>query len=92
MLYRAEIVAALEITVKDKQRQRQRRPRKGAVIRALNTIQRKAAIVITGAMRTTAADTLNVHANLLPASHHLNLLFVKSAIRLATLPPTHPLH
>jgi hypothetical protein len=37
-----------------------------AVVARLTMIQRKAAIAITGAMRTTATDVLNAHANLLP--------------------------
>ncbi|KAF9017483.1 hypothetical protein BDZ89DRAFT_919972, partial [Hymenopellis radicata] len=36
------------------------------IIRQLESIHRQAAIIITGAMRTTAGDILNVHANMLP--------------------------
>ena len=37
-----------------------------AVVGRLASIQRRAAILITGALRTTAADVLDAHANLLP--------------------------
>jgi hypothetical protein len=37
-----------------------------ATINRLASIHRQAAIIITGAMRTTAADTLEAHTNLLP--------------------------
>lgn len=55
-------------------------------------VQRIATLSITGAMRSTATDTLDAHANLLP----IGLLFQKvchhAALRLATLPTRHPLH
>jgi ribonuclease HI len=58
----------------------------------LASIQRQAAILITGALRTTAGDAAEVHADLFP----INLLLMnhcyRAAARLATLPPTHPLH
>jgi hypothetical protein len=37
-----------------------------ALVRRLGAIQWKAAMAITGAMRTTATDTLDAHANLMP--------------------------
>ena len=65
---------------------------KQAAVNKLASIQRKAALMITGAMKTTATDVTEVMANLIP----FNLLVDKyrqcAAIRLATLPPTHPLH
>ena len=56
------------------------------------SIQRKAAITISGAMHTTAADVLDAHNYILPA--HLLLLKVchRVVVRLASLPPMHPLH
>jgi ribonuclease HI len=47
---------------------------------------------ITGAMRTTATDTLEAHAKLLPLEHCLQNLCFQAAIRIAAHPPTHPLH
>lgn len=58
----------------------------------LQSIQRKAAINILGAMRTTAGDVLNAHAFLPPPHLLLLKLLIRSATRLLTLPPTHPLH
>ncbi|KAJ7658642.1 hypothetical protein DFH06DRAFT_1044572, partial [Mycena polygramma] len=48
--------------------------RKGTVwvSKALGKVQRLAAKVITGALRTTATDVLDVHANLLPIHIRLN--------------------
>lgn len=58
----------------------------------LVSTQRRATTNILGAMRTTAGDTLDVHA-FIPPPH---LLFLKaltrSAIRLISLPENHPLH
>ena len=45
-----------------------------------------------GAMWTTAADTLNIHANILPASQQIEKVLMKTAIRLGTIPNTHPLY
>lgn len=58
----------------------------------LTSVQRIAAISITGAMRTTPTDSLEAHANLLPISLLLQKLCHRAATRLATLPQSHPLH
>ncbi|CAG8677706.1 1347_t:CDS:2, partial [Acaulospora colombiana] len=60
--------------------------------RKLSSIQRQAAITITGAMRTTAGDALEAHADLYPIDILLTHVCYQAAARLATLPPTHPLH
>jgi ribonuclease HI/endonuclease/exonuclease/phosphatase family metal-dependent hydrolase len=70
--------------------------RKGRVggaglIARLSSIQRKAAIAITGAMRSTATDSLNAHANLFPIPVLIDKLRARAALRMATLPKTHPL-
>jgi len=65
------------------------------VAEKLAKIQRIATLGITGAMRTTATDTLDAHANLLPTSLLLQKICHRSAdsaLRLATLPQHHPLH
>lgn len=58
----------------------------------LRSVQRQALITISGAMRTTAGDSLEAHTNILP----IHLLFLKichrAAIRIATHPKTHPLY
>jgi hypothetical protein len=63
-----------------------------AVIGKLATIQRKAAILITGAMGTTASDVVDAHANLLPMEILIDKFRCRAALRLATLPCSHPLH
>ena len=61
-------------------------------MRMVQAAQRRAMINMLGAMRTTAGDMLNAHADIPPP----HLLFMKelirSATRLVTLPASHPLH
>jgi ribonuclease HI len=57
----------------------------------LAKIQRIAAICITGAMKTTATDILDAHANLLPIPLLLQKVCHRAALRIATLPQRHPL-
>lgn len=61
-------------------------------VRRLTQVQRQAAILITGAMRTTATDVMESHANLLPMTALVRQLCQRAAIRLCTLPSSHPLH
>jgi len=63
-----------------------------AVINKLGAIQRKATVMITGAMRTTATDVLDVHTDLLPFHLLVDKHRQRAALRLATLPESHPLH
>ena len=63
-----------------------------AIINKLASIQRQAAIMITGAMKTTATDILEAMANLLPFQLLVDKIRHRAALRLATLPPAHPLH
>ena len=58
----------------------------------LASIQRMAAIAITGAMRTTATDILDLHAGLTPIPLMLHRICHRATLRLASLPETHPLH
>jgi ribonuclease HI len=58
----------------------------------LASIQRMASVVITGALKTTATDTLDLHANLLPVDLTLHKICHKAAVHLATLLELHPLH
>lgn len=62
------------------------------VAKRLSSFQRQAAISITGAMNTTAGDTAVAHANLTPIEIRMKELGIKAAARIATLPPSHPLH
>jgi hypothetical protein len=58
----------------------------------LNRVQRMASIHITGAMRTTAGDVLNAHADLLPIDLLIDKHCYREALRLSTIPSSHPLH
>lgn len=59
--------------------------------RTIAKLQRRAAMLITGALRTTATDMADYHAYLLPTSLRLQLATFKAAVRLCTLPNSHPL-
>jgi ribonuclease HI len=61
------------------------------VTKKLQSIQRRATIAIVGGMRTTASDILEAHANVFPAHLLLNKACMRAALRLASLPQTHPL-
>jgi ribonuclease HI len=61
------------------------------VIRRLATVQRLATLGTTGAMRTTATDTLDAHANLLPTRLLVRKHCHNALLRMATLPEDHPL-
>ncbi|KAF7372169.1 hypothetical protein MVEN_00076000 [Mycena venus] len=61
------------------------------VAKALGKVQRQACKMITGALRTTATDTLDFHANLLPVHIRLNRSAFNAAARLATLPASNPI-
>jgi hypothetical protein len=58
----------------------------------LASVQRRAAILIVGRMHTSPADTLDIHANLLPFHLLINKVWFQAALCLTTLPATHPLH
>ncbi|KAF8228678.1 hypothetical protein L208DRAFT_1106444, partial [Tricholoma matsutake] len=68
---------------------------KQAILNKLAAIQRQAAIMITGAMRTTTTEVLEVMAimaNLMPFHLLVDKYQHTVALCLATLPTTHPLH
>ena len=58
----------------------------------LTSVQRIAALSITGAMRTTPTDSLEAHANLFPIPLLMQKICHRATVRLATLPQSHPLH
>ncbi|OJA18739.1 hypothetical protein AZE42_12536 [Rhizopogon vesiculosus] len=62
------------------------------VAKRISSIQRIATLAITGALRSTATDVLEAHANLLPAILLLQSACHRAIIRLTALPNTHPLH
>ncbi|KAF5317968.1 hypothetical protein D9619_012015 [Psilocybe cf. subviscida] len=63
-----------------------------AVIKKLTSIQRRAAIAITGGMTSSPTDTLDVMAGITPFHLAVERHRLQAALRLAALPPTHPLH
>ena len=58
----------------------------------LAVIQRSAAIMIVGGLRTLPNDSLNMHANLSLFHLLVNKVRFQAALRLAMLPQLHPLH
>lgn len=58
----------------------------------LTSIQRAGTLAITGGLRTSPTDTLDVHAFMLPLHLKIEKHLFRSAICIATLPPQHPLH
>ena len=60
-------------------------------INKLARIQRQAALSITGAMTTTANDTLDAHANLLPFHLLISRLIHRATTRLTCIPDIHSL-
>ncbi|KAG9223182.1 hypothetical protein CCMSSC00406_0000129 [Pleurotus cornucopiae] len=69
-----------------------RKRRVGSVrtLKILTKAQRVAALAISGAMRTTANDVLDLHASLPPLEYTLDFICHRNAARAATLPGTHP--
>src|SRR5277367_1039173 len=64
----------------------------GGAVKKLESIQIKAAIQATGALRTTPSDLLFAHADMVPMKRLIKSLCRRAAIRLATLDRHHPLH
>lgn len=58
----------------------------------LASVQRLAAIHITGAMRTSPGDLLDLHAHLWPIPLLMDKICYRSALRLSTLTEDHPLY
>lgn len=58
----------------------------------LASIQRKAAILIMGAMHMTAADILDIHANLLPMMGQVDIYQHRALTLIACLAQGHPLY
>src|SRR6266481_1823352 len=66
-----------------------RHSRSVGVTRRLTTLQRLTTTTITGALRTTATDVLELHANMLPVNLLLHQICHRAAVCLATLPLAH---
>ncbi|KZP04112.1 hypothetical protein FIBSPDRAFT_767948 [Athelia psychrophila] len=63
-----------------------------AVTTKLTSVQRKAAKHITGALSLAAADTMEVHAHILPINLLFHKVLYRAAARICTLPILHSLH
>ena len=61
-------------------------------IAKLTSTQRAGALAVTGGLRTTPTDVLDIHAHLLPIHLEIDKICHRAATRIATLPPDHPLH
>jgi hypothetical protein len=68
--------------------------RKGSVgaLCKLEKVQQIAALAINRALHSTASDTLDVHANLMPVDLMLEKVCHRGLVYVCTLPDTHPLH
>ena len=62
------------------------------VMHQLATIQRRASIIITGAMRTTASSVLNILSDLLPIHLAVDKWHHNTTLGLATIPKGHLLY
>lgn len=90
MLYGAEVFLIPQRMSRTKDGKR-RREIPIHTIKKFSAIQRQAAQMISGAMRTTAGDISDFHAGILPIIDQIDKIRQRSATRLATLPPNHPL-
>lgn len=66
-------------------------PNRG-ILGRLRTIQRRPVLANTGALSSIPTDVLDTYAGLLPIRHLPDKLRYGAAMRLATLPETHPLY
>ena len=64
----------------------------GAAIRKMESVQRKAALQATGALRTSPSDLLFAHADMYPLRLYIKTLCQRAALRIATLSKEHPIH
>lgn len=63
-----------------------------AAIGKLTSIQREGTLAITGGLQTSPTDSLDAHASMLPMKLRVGKICHNSAVRIASLPRTHPLH
>ena len=62
------------------------------IIRKLARVHRQACLLISGAMRTTATDVLEVHLDILPFHLLVGVHISQEATCMCSLPGSHPLH
>jgi hypothetical protein len=58
----------------------------------LISVQRAGTLAITGGLRTSPTDAQDAHAFTLPLHLEIEKHLYRSAVRIATLPPQHPVH
>lgn len=90
-----QILYAADVFLNPQRRMKKKRKDRKSSIRTVNclsSIQRKAAILITGGMWTMAADVLDIHANLLPMQGQVEVYRHWALACMACLPPGHPLY
>jgi ribonuclease HI len=63
-----------------------------AITNKLRSTQRKVAKTVTGALSSTTGDILDVHANLFPIDLLFRKILFRAAIRICSLPQSHPLY
>ncbi|EIW74310.1 hypothetical protein CONPUDRAFT_67707, partial [Coniophora puteana RWD-64-598 SS2] len=61
------------------------------VIKKIASLQRGPLLTMTGALRSSPTDILEIMANMRPISLTVQQMFYNAALRLAALPPVHPL-
>jgi ribonuclease HI len=86
MLYAADVWAAPIAPSANAERKMQ----KGQIGKLTNV--HRQALLLLGALRTMATDVLEAHANILPFHLILEQTRHSAAVRMATLPETHPIH
>ena len=71
---------------------KKRRSGSAGPLQKLESAQRIATLVITGSLRTTPTDLLDLHANLLPIDLAIEKACYRSLVHISSLPPSHTLH
>ena len=61
-------------------------------IAKLTSTQRAGALAVTGGLRTTPTDVLDMHAHFLPIHLEIDKICHQAATQITTLPPDHPLY
>ena len=69
-----------------------KKPPQPIAYRKLASVQREGALAITGGYRTSPLDALDAHAALLPMHLRIRKVMYRMAVRMASLPSSHPLH
>lgn len=86
MLYAADTFLTSVRTLRGQKRQH------GSVghVHQLAMVQHQALLAMTGALRSTATDVMQAHANLLPFDLLVDKICHRAAVRLCALPDMHP--